>query len=121
MHTPAEHAAMKKAIFRPGIDSREYQARHREADAVAVDMICQWAKTLNGVAAIRLLDIAATLINGPERDIIIAASELMCTTDPEDMESAADDLRDAATGYVEHYTPDGPPLWDDDRSPDLDD
>lgn len=115
MHTPQEHALAKKMIYRTGIDSREYAARHAEADDVATDMIRQWAKTMNGPPALSLLKIAASMIGGTEHDVLVSAYALLGADDPDDMSGAADDLAKEAFRFAEAHGA-SEPYFDEDRA-----
>lgn len=115
MHTPEEHAAAKKMIVQTVADPREYVARRAEADGVATDMIRQWAKTMNGTPALALLKIAASMIGGIERDVIVSAYALLGADDPDDMDGAADDLAKEAFRFAEARGA-SEPYFDEDRA-----
>jgi hypothetical protein len=104
MHTPEEHATAKKMIYRTGIDPREYVARHAEADDVATDMIRQWAKTMSGVPALRLLKIAASMIGNLEHDVLVSTHLLLSAETPDEFETAADDLCDEAMRFAQTHS-----------------
>lgn len=103
--TPAELAALRKAIWRPGIGAVEYLAAHSEVRAQARKTALEYVKVAaNSTVLIELLRMACEVARNEERPLMEAILILVDDCDPDDFESNVDHVHKAIDDFANART-----------------
>ena len=103
--TPSELDALRKAIWRPGIDARDYLAAHGEVRAQARKTALEYVRVAaSSTVLVELLRMAETVARNEEKPLMRAILVLVDDCDPDDFESNVDFAQKAIDDFANART-----------------
>lgn len=103
--TPDELDALRKAIWRPGIEAKEYLAAHSEVRAQARKTALEYVRVAaNSTVLIELLRMAVEAARNEERPLMEAILILIDGCDPDDFAANVDDAQTAIDDFANART-----------------